>query len=108
MLSVMHQSVSIRRPLLVSGRYVLVNIILDMSLRTGSRQDRARTQSSIPSHTLLTTYRLWFWGCSEPPRTGATSAVVLGPAMAFYISITDLRRGVRLRGLRARRSCTIL
>ena len=33
--SVMQQSVSIRRPLLVSNRYVLVNIILDTSLEYG-------------------------------------------------------------------------
>ena len=56
----MQQSVSIRRPLLVSGRYVLVNIILDISLAYAVRAHdktapRANgTQSSIPSHTLLT------------------------------------------------------
>ncbi len=35
----------------------------------GSRQDRARTQSSIPSHTLLTGPIYGGFGrCSEPPR----------------------------------------
>ena len=40
----MQHSVSIRRPLLVSGRYVLVNIIIDMSFAYGlTTRPRANT-----------------------------------------------------------------
>ena len=52
----------------------------------GSRQDRARTQSSIPSHTLLTGPIDGGSGrCSEPPRAGTTlSWGTLGPVI-YYI-----------------------
>ena len=50
--SVMQQSVSIRRPLLVSGRYVLVNIILDMSLAYGLTT-RPRANTIIDTVTYL-------------------------------------------------------
>ena len=48
-----------------------------------SRQDRARTQSSIPSHTLLTGPIDGGLGrCSEPPRAGTTSSRgTLGPVI---------------------------
>ena len=48
----MQQSVSIRRPLLVSGRYVLVNIILDMSLAYGLTT-RPRANTIIDTVTYL-------------------------------------------------------
>ena len=47
----------------------------------GSRKYRARTQSSIPSHTLLTgPINGGFGRCFEPPRAGTTSSRgTLGP-----------------------------
>ena len=60
--SVMQQSVSIRRPLLVSGRYVLVNIILDMSLAYGlTTRPRANTIIDTVTYLVDGTYRRWFW-----------------------------------------------
>ena len=48
----MQQSVSIRRPLLVSGRYVLVNIIINMSLAYGLTT-RPRANTIIDTVTYL-------------------------------------------------------
>ena len=50
-----------------------------------SRQDRARTQSSIPSHTLLTgPIDGGFGRCSEPPRAGTTSSRgTIGPGIHY-------------------------
>ena len=86
--SVMQQSVSIRRPLLVSGRYVLVNIILDMSLAYGlTTRPCANTIIDTVTYTLLTgvgTYRRCggFGRCSEPLRAGTTSSCgTLGPVI---------------------------
>jgi len=54
----MQQSVSIRRPLLVSGRYVLVNIILDMSLAYGlTTRPRANTIIDTITYLVDGTYR---------------------------------------------------
>ena len=60
--SVMQQSVSKRRPLLVSGRYMLVNIILDMSLAYGlTTRPRANTIIDTVTYLVDGTYRRWFW-----------------------------------------------
>ena len=60
--SVMQQSVSIRRPLLVSDRYVLVNIILDTSLEYGlTTRPRANTIIDTVTYLVDGTYRRWFW-----------------------------------------------
>ena len=48
----MQRSVSIRRPLLVSGRYVLLNIILDMPLAYGLTT-RPRANTIIDTVTYL-------------------------------------------------------
>ena len=79
----MQQSVSIRRPLLVSDRYVLVNIILDMSLAYGlTTRPRANTIIDTVTYLVDGTYRRWFWGCSEPPRAGtASSRGTIGPGI---------------------------
>ena len=83
--SVMQQSVSIRRPLLVSDRYVLVNIILDTSLEYGlTTRPRANTIIDTVTYLVDGTYRRWFWGCSEPPRAGTTSSRgTLGPEIGY-------------------------
>ena len=53
----MQQSVSIRRPLLVSDRYVLVNIILDMSLAYGlTTTQRANTIIDTVTYLVDGTY----------------------------------------------------
>ena len=58
----MQQSVSIRRPLLVSGRYVLVNIILDMSFAYGlTTRPRANTIIDTVTYLVDGTYLRWFW-----------------------------------------------
>ena len=68
----MQQSVSIRRPLLVSGRYVLVNIKLDMSLAYGlTKRPRANkiiatylVDGSRDAHLggiLAINAQRWFW-----------------------------------------------
>ena len=83
--SVMQQSVSIRRPLLVSGRYVLVNIIFDMSLAYGLTT-RPRVNTIIDTVTYLRLLTGPIDGgsgrCSEPPRAGTTSSRrTLGPVI---------------------------
>ena len=56
------ESVSMRRPLLVSGRYVLVNIILDMSLAYGlTTRPRANTIIDTVTYLVDGTYRRGFW-----------------------------------------------
>ena len=84
--SVMQQSVSIRRPLLVSGRYVLVNIILDMFLAYGLTT-RPRANTIIDTVTyLVDTGPIdgGFGRCSEPPRAGTTSSRgTLGPVIHY-------------------------
>ena len=58
----MQQSVSIRRPLLVSGLYVLLHIILDMSLAYGlTKRPRANTIIDTVTYPGDGTYRRWFW-----------------------------------------------
>ena len=48
--------------LLVSGRYVLVNIILDMSLAYGlTTRPRANTIIDTVTYLVDGTYRRWFW-----------------------------------------------
>ena len=60
--SVMQQSVSKRRPLLVSDRYVLVNIILDMSLAYGlTKRPRANTIIDTVTYLVDGTHQRWFW-----------------------------------------------
>ena len=80
----MQQSVSIRRPLLVSGRYVLVNIILDMYLEYGLTT-RPRANTIIDTVTYLVVTGPIDGGsgrCSEPPRAGTTSSRrTLGPVI---------------------------
>ena len=63
----MQQSVSIRRPLLVSDRYVLVHIILDMSLAYGLTT-RPRANTIIDTVTYLV--------------DGTLSTVVLGGVLS--------------------------
>ena len=81
-------SVSIRRPLLVSGRYVLVNIILDMSLACGlTTRPRADTIIDTVTYLVDGTYPLidgGFGRCSEPPRAGTTSSRgSIGPVIHY-------------------------
>ena len=97
----MQQSVSIRRPLLVSGRYVLVNIILDMSLAYGlTTRPRANTIIDTVTYLVDGTYRRWFWEVFCAPAGGNdVEPWYSRPVNTFYISIPDLRwRGTRLRG----------
>ena len=84
--SVMQQSVSIRRPLLVSGGYVLVNIILDTSLAYGlTTRPRANTIIDTVTYLVDGTYTAvdgGFGRCFEPPRAGTTSSRgTLGPVI---------------------------
>ena len=58
----MQQSVSIRRPLLVSGGYVLVSVILDMSFAYElTTRPRANTIIDTVTYLVDGTYRRWFW-----------------------------------------------
>ena len=77
-------NVSIRRPLLVSGRFVLVNIILDMSLAYGlTTRPCANTIIDTVTYLVDGTYIDGGSGrCSEPPRAGTTSSRgTLGPVI---------------------------
>ena len=58
----MQQSVSKRRPLLVSGRYVLVTILLDTSLAYElTTRPRANTIIDTVTYLVDGTYQRWFW-----------------------------------------------
>ena len=76
----MQQSVSIRRPLLVSGRYVLVNIILDMSLAYGlTTRPRANTIIDTVTYLVDGTYlsTVVLGGVLSPRGRARRRAVVL-------------------------------
>ena len=75
----MQQSVSIRRPLLVSGRYVLVNIILDMSLAYGLTT-RPRANTIIDTVTYLVDESLEVEPISPVNMRREGSAKLTGPA----------------------------
>ena len=97
----MQQNVSIRRPLLVCGGYVLVNIILDMPLEYGlTTRPRANTIIDTVTYLVDGTYRRWFWEVFLATAGGHdVEPSYSRPGNTFYISIPDRRwRGDRLRG----------
>ena len=76
----MQQGVSKRRPLLVSGRYVLVNIILDMSLAYGlTTRPRANTIIDTVTYLVDGTYlsTVVLGGVLSPRGRARRRAVVL-------------------------------
>ena len=84
----MQQSVSIRRPLLVSGRYVLVNIILDMSLAYGlTTRPRANTIIDTVTYLVDGTLSTVVLGGVLSPRGRARRRAVVLSARVYILHI---------------------